>query len=573
MILQQLAQDAECIVGDLPPSMYVRRPVKWILDLDGDGSIRGAIRTSGGQGKRDTGAERLVPFVVRTSGIRPILLADSPAYSLGLAPDDRHAPRKHEQYRQLVERCADATGHPAVRAVARFLDAWNQDAPRLDRLPAEMSGLSDADLLTFRVEGVIPVDEPPVQKFWQKECQARDLSGALPGQCLLCGEKKPIPSSLPVLIKRVPGGQTAGVAPSSVNATAFESYGLAGGRTAAVCQECGERFGKALNALLAQDDSHLAVGPLVYVFWTREKVGFSPVSFLRKPDPEAVKQLLSAFRSGPRALAIDDLAFFAVALSASGGRAVIRDWLETTLGHVKVNLVRWFDILRQVDAYGQPGQPLGVFPVAAALYRDATKDMAPQVPRALVRAALHGSPLPPDLLVQAINRCRVEQQVTYPRAALIKAALVSGKPGKEAYMSALEPNETRPAYLCGRLLAVLEEIQREAIPGINTTLVDRFYGTASTAPATVFGHLLSGAQAHLSKLRRTRGSAHYALQERLEAVMRPLSAFPRTLALQDQALFSLGYYHQRADDRAAMQARRAAKAEAAEADTNGGNKQ
>jgi CRISPR-associated protein Csd1 len=108
------------------------------------------------------------------------------------------------------------------------------------------------------------------------------------------------------------------------------------------------------------------------------------------------------------------------------------------------------------------------------------------------------------------------------------------------------------------LLALLEEIQWQAIHGINTTLVDRFFGAASTAPASVFGNLLSDTQAHLGKLRKTHGGAYFALQQRLEEVLAPLPAFPKTLTLQDQALFSLGYYHQRAADRAAIAERKAA---------------
>ena len=125
-------------------------------------------------------------------------------------------------------------------------------------------------------------------------------------------------------------------------------------------------------------------------------------------------------------------------------------------------------------------------------------------------------------------------------------------------MEHLQNDRPEPAYHCGRLLAVLEQIQRAALgAGVNTTIVDRFYGTASTAPATVFGTLLKGAQPHLSKLRRSQqeGTA-YALQSRLEEVLAQLPTFPRTLKLQEQALFALGYYHQRAHDRAQAQAKK-----------------
>ena len=78
------------------------------------------------------------------------------------------------------------------------------------------------------------------------------------------------------------------------------------------------------------------------------------------------------------------------------------------------------------------------------------------------------------------------------------------------------------------------------------------------APASVFGRLLKGVKPHLAKLQRDNRGAHYAIQARLEDILSLLparEAFPRTLNLEQQGLFSLGYYHQRAHDRA--QARKA----------------
>ena len=114
-------------------------------------------------------------------------------------------------------------------------------------------------------------------------------------------------------------------------------------------------------------------------------------------------------------------------------------------------------------------------------------------------------------------------------------------------MIELDLNSSSPAYRCGRLLAVIESAQRLAIPGIKNTVVDRFYGTASTAPASVFSRLLSGVRPHLSKLERDRPGAYYALQRRLEDILAGISGFPRTLNLEEQGLFALGYYQQLAD--------------------------
>ena len=107
--------------------------------------------------------------------------------------------------------------------------------------------------------------------------------------------------------------------------------------------------------------------------------------------------------------------------------------------------------------------------------------------------------------------------------------------------------------MCGRLLAALEEAQWEAVPGLETTLVDHYYMSASTAPRFVFPLLLRGARANLYRLRGSRRGAFNALEARLEEVLSLLDAnesFPRALSLEQQGLFSLGFYHQRAHTRA-----------------------
>jgi CRISPR-associated protein Csd1 len=121
----------------------------------------------------------------------------------------------------------------------------------------------------------------------------------------------------------------------------------------------------------------------------------------------------------------------------------------------------------------------------------------------------------------------------------------------------LDLENPNPAYRCGRLLAVLAEIQRNAIG--KAAIVDRFYGTASSAPVAVFGRLVRGAQPHLSKLERDRPGVARALQGRLEEVMVGITTFPNILTLEEQGLFALGFYHQRAYDRAQMIERAARK--------------
>ena len=133
-------------------------------------------------------------------------------------------------------------------------------------------------------------------------------------------------------------------------------------------------------------------------------------------------------------------------------------------------------------------------------------------------------------------------------------------------LESLNPEERDPAYNCGRLLAQLEQLQRTAIPGVKATIVDRYYGAASSTPASVFGTLMRGHTAHIGKVRKERPGVGAAIQDRIGEITEKIGpTFPSTLTMRDQAVFALGYYHQRAqnraDARAAQEAREQSKRE------------
>jgi CRISPR-associated protein Csd1 len=570
MLLKQLRDYSERLT-DLPPAMYLSTPIRWILDLDADGKRVAFISTPSGERKNDRGLARLAPHIGRTVAVQAKLLADNAEYVLGLARDpakQARVDRCHAAFVALVRDCAERTGEPSVRAVLRFLESLN---PSNLLLPA---GFEPAHVLTFRVEGTYPIDVPAVRDYWAAVAgggESRDEVGERM-ECLVCGRERPPVNNIPIKIKRIPGGQPSGMALVSTNAVSFESYGLEAMSCAPICQECGERFSKAANALIVAEDTHLRIGPLVYLFWTREETGFRPGKMIARPQAEQVKALLDAARrADASSLERDANQFYATAFSASGARVVVRDWLQTTVPTAQRYLARYFALQQLVQPDGGEGQPIGLYALAASTVRDAGKNLVANVPRALLRVALKGGTLPDWLLYQAVKRNRSEQKVTRPRAALIKMVLLSRldvtlQP-EEFRMVQHNPDDPflqddprkRSAYLCGCLLAALERIQKAAVPGAKATITDRFYGTASSAPASVFGRLLRLGQSHLGKLRKEKPGVHAILQHQLEEIQKGLASFPRTLTLEQQGLFSLGYYHQRARDRAEALERKKAK--------------
>jgi CRISPR-associated protein Csd1 len=546
--------------------MYLRTPIRWLIDIDEEGRFVGFVKTEGSGRSNDRGKEFFAPHRAISSNIAPKLLAHNGEYVLGIARETKKLTRVLECHRAFVEQirdCAEKTKHPSVGAVLKFLEG--------NERPTTPAEFTPKDVLTFRVNGVMPIELDEVRAYWAEE--AREAGKADLAQCLVCGQNRPPLRNIPFKIKRIPGGQTSGTALISTNRPAFESYGLDAISCAPICGACGEQFSKAANSLIEGENTHLKVGPLVYIFWTREGAEWSPVSILSNPDPDEVRALMaSAFAGHKEALNSDSNNFYATAFSASGGRAVVRDWLETTVPQVKANLARYFALQEIVDRDGALGRPFGLYALSAATVRDANKELRPEIPRAILRVALKGGALPLYLLAQAIGRNRAEQRVTRSRVSLIKMVLLSNQTNYslgDSAMVQLDPTIREPAYLCGRLLAVLERIQQAAIPGANATITDRFFGTASSAPASVFGRLLRGSQAHLSKLRKERPGTHRALKQRLEEVLFPgLESFPKLLTMQQQGLFSLGYFHQCAQDRAAAIAHKQKKSEATETESN-----
>jgi CRISPR-associated protein Csd1 len=553
MLLQKLKEYYSRL--DPIPTRYQDAPIKWVIDLNTEGQFLGFTATTGSGGKRDRGVRHLVPQLGRSSGIKAKLLADNGEYVLGESRQKSQKEKvrqKHQSFIELVSECAQKTQEPSVKAVLRFLT--EQDPAKL-LLP---EGFDPSMNLTFRVNGVWPVDLARVREFWA----GKAVSDPSTMQCLICGHEKPPVRRLEFKIKRVPGGQPSGMALISANAPAFESFGLTESLIAPTCQECGESFSKSANSLIGDERTSLTIGPLRYIFWTREKEDFSFAALLTKPEPGEVRLLFEAVLTGSSgSTEIDPNPFYAAAFGASGGRVAVRDWLDSTVGRAKHNLARYFVLQDIVERDGRECHPIGLFALAASAVPDATKDLPPNIPQSLLHVALKGGILPASLLARAIGRNCAEQAITRPRAALIKMVLLSQQAeGKESdFMKTLEPQNTHPGYVCGRLLAVLESVQRAALPGVNTTITDRFFGTASSAPASVFGRLVRGAQAHLGKLRREKPRTYEALERRLEEVNALLGVYPKVLSLEEQGYFALGYYHQRATDRAAAIAHKQAR--------------
>lgn len=576
------AQASETGEGEMP-FMYAMQAVRWEVRLKADGTVRDVQPLSSGKAKgKDLGAPMAAPNIVRAAGVKAKLLMDNAEYALGIVrkEGDPKVAQRHTAFRTLVHSCAETTGEPSVVAVARFLDGMETNAFR-DKYLAAFPDFAPDTNVTFSVDGLRPIDQPSVRAFWAAQFgqEVGEASGdTLTAECLVTGEVGPVMTREPVKIKGILGGQVAGMNFISANAGAFESYGLHASQIAPVRLEVAEKYANGLNRLLADPVTSLRVGGVTYAFWTREG-GVPPVGQTlsqpgkwgaqkrreKKARTEEVRNTLWSAFTGQQSDLKPEAPFYTVGLTPSGSRIAVRTHLTSTVGDAVEHLAAYFEAqtiaaTREEDE----GKTYGVFQLVGAMYRDASKEhIAPDVD-ALVQHALTGAPLPRSFLVRLANRNRADAyRVTRPRAALTKLVLLS-RDWKEfdvtdANLEALDPKRPEPAYHLGRLLAVLDDVQSSVMKA-NTTLVDRFYGSMSTTPYAVVGRLLHGSQAHLQKLRKENEAAYFSKQRALEDVMGSLKDIPaKPLSTPEQALFSLGYYHQRAAISSDIRERSAAK--------------
>lgn len=538
--------------SDLAPPGFEHKPIPYLVVLTANGAFAALEDTREGEGKKKVAKTFCVPQTVkRSSGVAANLLWDNPGYLFGVDAKGKpeRAWEQHQAFVAAIQERFSASGDPGIRAVRAFLERGKFEEIFADPLWPEI--LESGANLTFRLEG----DPWPV---CEREAVTAALSSGVPtaneeiALCLVSGENDVIERLHPA-VKGVWGAQSSGANIVSFNLDAFRSYGKAQGANAPVGKRAAFAYTTALNHLLAKGSKQrIQVGDASTVFWA-EKPGHRMETLFPglfgepdKDDPDAgtraVAALLAAPKSGAGSFEDDGTRFYVLGLAPNAARIAVRFWYAKTVGELAGNIRRHFDDLRIVHAPHEPGT-LSLFRL---LVSTATLGKAENIPPnlggELMRSIIDGLSYPQTLLAGAVRRIRAERNITYPRAAIIKAC-VNRNQGKEELKMSLDENNINPGYRLGRLFATLERAQERASPNINATIRDRYYGAASSTPMTVFPTLLKLKNHHLAKL-ENRGEA-VNLERLIGAIVDGVEDFPSQLNLQDQGRFAVGYYHQR----------------------------
>lgn len=145
MILTRLKEYAERL--DLPPTMYGENKIAWYIDITINGEFEGFIPLKSKEAKR--GKALIRPHIGRSSGVKPKLLADTAEYVLGVGRETSKPKRVkecHEQFKALVQQCAEETKEVELQAVVKFFNSTELEQAKKN-LP---NGFDPSDVLTFR---------------------------------------------------------------------------------------------------------------------------------------------------------------------------------------------------------------------------------------------------------------------------------------------------------------------------------------------------------------------------------------------------------------------------------------
>ncbi|QDU05670.1 CRISPR-associated protein (Cas_Csd1) [Gimesia chilikensis] len=570
MILQSLNQFYERLTEDpeieIPPYGYSSQKISFCIVINQNGKL---IQFS--DIRRESG-NRLMAQEIQVcggakppgSGLNPCFLWDNSSYLLGYKPD---AP-KPERTREAFEASRDyhlslekEINHGSYSAVCQFLKSWNPtaaaDCPELAKVTT--------GFLIFQVSGEERYvhETPKILNWWSKQFHAQQKSqNTVSAICLVTGKKQRLARLHEPKIKGVWGAQSTGASIVSFNASAYESYHKGQSFNAPVSEQAAFQYCTALNYLLSRNNKRsFTIGDTTVVFWTERA---SPMEHLFSAlmDPgikaedeslrENLNRVLKQIVKGEypnQELGAPETPFYVLGLSPNAARISVRFWYSSSLGEIFTHLSQH---IQDLEICGRPEKELAmpaIWQLLSETGRD-NKDIPPLLAGSVLKAILSGQAYPQMLYSSILRRIRVDRQINHRRASLLKAYLnrqiriqTHFQFQMECSMS-LDTDYPEPAYHMGRLFSELENTQKDALPGVYTTIKDRFFGGASATPGIVFPRLIRMNQYHLGKLDPA-GKAYH--EKRIQEICQKLDQFPAHLGLLQQGLFALGYYHQRQD--------------------------
>lgn len=542
--------------SEIAPPGYSTEKIHFALVINKDGDIVRVLdlrETS--KNKKDPKSMIVPESVKRTNKLSPNFLWDNSKYVLGI--DKKGSDRAiecFESFKNYHIEMGKNFQDEGYKSLLKFLEKWKPED--VENLEYKDEILNSNIVFKFEDDHNIFLHERPAIKELWMNIKSENNSETL-FQCLITGSRQPIAKIHPS-IKGIKDTQTSGAALVSFNIDSFKSYEKDQNFNAPIGEEAAFAYTTALNHLLGKNSRQkIQIGDTTTVFWTERQ---SPIEgFLGMVlDPEStpdsdnkeIFDFLNAVREGKKVEGIDpEIGFYILGLAPNASRISVRYWYMSTIGDVEKRLGQHYSDITIVRNYEKTESE---YPGIQRLLRETavlgkTNNINPNLSGSFIRSILTGDYYPYEILSETLERIRADRNVNYYRASLVKGYL-SRKNRKrnlrwEVNMS-LNTELKDPGYLLGRLFAVIEKAQEEANPGLNATIKDRYFSSASATPRAVFPQLMRLSQYHFSKLDSGR---KINMEKLVQEIVNDVDTFPAHLDMEEQGMFMLGYYQQRKD--------------------------
>ncbi len=545
----------------MPPEGMTAEFISFALVLSEDGEL---VRVEDLRDSRGKPIRQFVPAAVKRSvNIAANFLWDNTGYVLGVDDKGKQERSKQtaESFRHLHRNMLAGCENPHAQALLTFLDKWKPEMFAGLELRESMLNSN----LAFKPDGqdCFLHEIPELKARWLDALHSAG-NATEKGICLVSGRQGGIALTHPS-IKGVIGAQSSGAALVSFNCPSFTSYGKEQNANAPVSENAARAYTSALNYLLQREHRQMVrIGDTCMVFWA-DKASPAEILFGDFFDPapsaeseqdreqiERLKGILQALRKGlPLNEADRELdtgaRFYVLGLAPNAARLSVRFWLTNTLEVLLRNISRWYadlNIERQFPDSEPEFPALWLLLVRTVAAQGKSENIPPGLGGQMAHAMLSGSHLPENVFTAALQRIHADKQVGYYRATLIKAYLRRNQE-EEKDMTTLNTEGQSNGYRLGRLFALLEKTQKDALGTVNAPLRERYIGAASATPRLVFPMLLRLCQHHVTKAAKNDFAGYETVfNKRMAEILGDMADFPAVLPLHEQGRFMLGYYHQ-----------------------------
>lgn len=557
---QQKAADKE---SGIAPQGFEWKEIPFIIVIDHEGNFIALEDTWKGNAKR---AEvYLLPKGIARSGsnawMTSNLLWDHYGYVLGIPRSDEaknvNMAKKQlctfiEKVKSLPESLVEDYG---VAAIISFYekeeykkvscsDRW-RDCLKVIGCNMSFRLESESCLIPCRPNVRAYVDFLETNEIGEDKC----------GVCLLTGRYGPIAR----IHSDTPINKDSKKIVSFQKNSGYDSYGKEQAYNAPVSKSAEFAYSTALNALLARNSKNrVQIGDITIIFWaemTSELETLFP-SFFCFPSPddsEVDVRAVAALKSEACSSFTNSAPtrFYVLGLGPNAARIAVRFWHESTEGKIAAAIRQHYEDIDIVRSNYDTGHYSVYWLLSAVAVENKIDNIPSNMASQIVRAIITGEAYPSMMLHQTVLRIGAMRNVRRMQAGILKACLnrscrINSFKEKEAISVSLDEANTSTGYLFGRLFAVLEKIQEQAVPGIKSTIRDHYYAMASSTPKTVFPQLLKMKNYHLEKI-KVRGLKRKYEKLLTEIIDRISPDIPSALTMEEQARFAIGFYHQKSD--------------------------